>query len=194
MNRWVSGIAGSQWFVSCRHAEGCARCFRKHRSHQFPQDSRRTIMMVARWSIDAKFGYKQDVIDLMQRWLREIGPQAGFSADKTRLVTGSIGALEAPFSRNIWSAISANLPKAGKNWLRLRHTSNGARISSPLWFPGPAAGRSSASYDWAGAPQIRAGRQGLEIDARCCSRCPGGGWDGAVRRCARSARRPAWAG
>ena len=52
-------------------------------------------MMVARWSIDAKFGYKQDVIDLMQRWLREIGPQAGFSADKTRLVTGSIGALEA---------------------------------------------------------------------------------------------------
>ena len=52
-------------------------------------------MMVARWSIDAKFGYKQDVIDLMQRWLRDIGPQAGFSADKARLITGSIGALEA---------------------------------------------------------------------------------------------------
>ena len=52
-------------------------------------------MLVARWCIDAKFGYKQDVIDLMQRWLRDIGPQAGFSADKTRLITGSIGALEA---------------------------------------------------------------------------------------------------
>lgn len=52
-------------------------------------------MMVARWSIDAKFGYKQDVVNLMQRWLREIGPQIGFSADKTRLLTGSIGALEA---------------------------------------------------------------------------------------------------
>jgi hypothetical protein len=52
-------------------------------------------MMVARWSINAKFGYKQNVIDLMQRWLREIGPQAGFTADKTRLLTGSIGALEA---------------------------------------------------------------------------------------------------
>jgi hypothetical protein len=52
-------------------------------------------MMVARWSIDAKFGYKQNVIDLMQRWLREIAPQVGFSADKTRLLTGSIGALEA---------------------------------------------------------------------------------------------------
>ena len=52
-------------------------------------------MMIARWSIDAKFGYKQNVIDLMQRWLSEIGPQAGFTADKTRLLTGSIGALEA---------------------------------------------------------------------------------------------------
>lgn len=52
-------------------------------------------MMIARWSIDAKFGYKQNAVDLMQRWLREIGPQAGFSADKTRLLTGSVGALEA---------------------------------------------------------------------------------------------------
>ena len=52
-------------------------------------------MMVARWSIDAKFGYKQDVIDLMQRWFRDIGPQVGFSADNTRLLTASIGALEA---------------------------------------------------------------------------------------------------
>ena len=52
-------------------------------------------MMVARWSIDAKFGYKQNVIDLMQHWLREIGPQAGFTADKVRLLTGSVGALEA---------------------------------------------------------------------------------------------------
>jgi hypothetical protein len=52
-------------------------------------------MMVARWNIDAKFGYKQNVIDLMQRWLREIGPQVGFTADRARLLTGSIGALEA---------------------------------------------------------------------------------------------------
>ncbi|MGB8339920.1 MAG: hypothetical protein WCD07_02295 [Burkholderiales bacterium] len=52
-------------------------------------------MMVARWSIDAKFGYRQNVIDQMQRWLREIGPQVGWSADNARLLTGSIGALEA---------------------------------------------------------------------------------------------------
>src|SRR6185369_10793040 len=52
-------------------------------------------MIVARWSIDAKFGDKQNVIDLMQRWLREIGSQVGFGPDNTRLLTGSIGALEA---------------------------------------------------------------------------------------------------
>jgi hypothetical protein len=52
-------------------------------------------MMVARWSIDARFGYKQNVVELMQRWLSEIAPQVGITADKTRLLTGSIGALEA---------------------------------------------------------------------------------------------------
>ncbi len=51
--------------------------------------------MVARWSIDAKFGYKQNVVDLMQRWLKEIAPQAGIKTDQARLLTGSIGALEA---------------------------------------------------------------------------------------------------
>jgi hypothetical protein len=52
-------------------------------------------MMVARWSIDARFGDKQAVVDLMQRWLSEIGPKAGVKADRTRLLTGSVGALEA---------------------------------------------------------------------------------------------------
>lgn len=52
-------------------------------------------MMIARWSIAAKFGYKQNVIDLMQHWLREIAPQVGFNAENSRLLTGSIGALEA---------------------------------------------------------------------------------------------------
>lgn len=52
-------------------------------------------MMLARWSIDARFGYKQNVIDAMQRWMRDIAPQVGFTADRTRLLTGSIGTLEA---------------------------------------------------------------------------------------------------
>lgn len=52
-------------------------------------------MMVARWSIDAKFGYKQNVVEAMKRWMRDIAPQVGFTEDRTRLLTGSIGALEA---------------------------------------------------------------------------------------------------
>ena len=52
-------------------------------------------MIVARWSIDAKFGYKQNVIDAMQRWLREIAPQVGLDGARTRLLTGSVGALES---------------------------------------------------------------------------------------------------
>jgi len=82
-------------------------------------------MMVARWSIDAKFGYKQNVIDLLQRWLREIGPQAGFTADKVRLLTGSIGALEATVQtehlikdlnelNQVWDKLATNA--AHKQW------------------------------------------------------------------------------
>ena len=52
-------------------------------------------MMVARWCIDARFGCKQNAVELMQRWLNEIAPQAGITPDRTRLLTGSIGALEA---------------------------------------------------------------------------------------------------
>ena len=52
-------------------------------------------MMIARWSIDAKFGQKQTVINLMKRWLDEVAPEAGFSPNDMRLLTGSIGALES---------------------------------------------------------------------------------------------------
>jgi hypothetical protein len=52
-------------------------------------------MMIARWSIDAKFGHKQTVIDQMKRWMAEIAPQAGLTPGKMRLLTGSIGALES---------------------------------------------------------------------------------------------------
>jgi hypothetical protein len=53
------------------------------------------IMMIARWSIEARFGHKQDVIDLLRKWVREIGSQIGFSDDRTKLLTGSIGVSEA---------------------------------------------------------------------------------------------------
>ncbi len=52
-------------------------------------------MMIARWSIDAKFGCKPNVVDAMRRWMREIAPKVGITEERSRLVTGSIGALEA---------------------------------------------------------------------------------------------------
>lgn len=52
-------------------------------------------MMIARWHIDARFGHKQAVLDAVQAWGRDIGPQIGWGADRTRITTGSVGALEA---------------------------------------------------------------------------------------------------
>lgn len=73
-------------------------------------------MMVARWSIDAKFGYKQNAIDLMQRWAREIAPQAGYSSDRMRLLTGSVGALEATIQSEI---LVKDLGELNTSWDKL---------------------------------------------------------------------------
>ena len=52
-------------------------------------------MLIARWQIDARFGHKQTVIDKLAAWARDIAPQIGWTADKGRMLTGSIGAGEA---------------------------------------------------------------------------------------------------
>jgi hypothetical protein len=43
-------------------------------------------MTVARRRIDARFCYKQNVVEQMQRWERDIAPQVGIAADRTRLL------------------------------------------------------------------------------------------------------------
>lgn len=50
-------------------------------------------MFIAKWQIDARFGHKQTVIDKLKYWSQEIAPQLGIT--EGRLLTGSIGALEA---------------------------------------------------------------------------------------------------
>jgi hypothetical protein len=52
-------------------------------------------MMLARWTIHARFGHKPQVIDALRQWLDEIGPQAGLDAARSRLLTGSVGIAEA---------------------------------------------------------------------------------------------------
>jgi hypothetical protein len=49
-------------------------------------------MMIARWQIDARFGHKQTVIDMLRNWAQSIAPQIGWTAEKGRMLTGSIGA------------------------------------------------------------------------------------------------------
>jgi hypothetical protein len=52
-------------------------------------------MMIARWHIDARFGHKQLLIESLKKWHRTIGVQVGWTEDKVRIATGSVGALES---------------------------------------------------------------------------------------------------
>jgi hypothetical protein len=52
-------------------------------------------MFVARWQIDARFGHKQTVVDLVRKWEREVGAKAGTDKMDFKILTGSIGAREA---------------------------------------------------------------------------------------------------
>ncbi len=73
-------------------------------------------MMIARWQIEARFGHKQTVIELFKRWDEEFGSQIGWTADKTRLLTGSIGALESTIQSEV--AIK-DLAELGEAWDKL---------------------------------------------------------------------------
>jgi hypothetical protein len=64
-------------------------------------------MFVARWQIDARFGHKQVVVESLQKWEAEIGGKAGFP--KGRIITGSIGALEATIEHEFEVASLADL-------------------------------------------------------------------------------------
>lgn len=71
-------------------------------------------MMIARWQIDARFGHKQEVIEKMQAWVKEFAPQLGLQ--NGRLLTGSIGALEATVVHE-WEV--ANLGELDRVWDKL---------------------------------------------------------------------------
>ncbi len=58
-------------------------------------------MMIARWKFNARFGHKQEVLSLLKRWNSEIGSQIGWTDDKVRITTGSIGALESTIESEV---------------------------------------------------------------------------------------------
>jgi len=52
-------------------------------------------MMIAKWCIDAKFGHKPEVVESLTRWFEEIGSQIGWHKGNSRILVGSVGALES---------------------------------------------------------------------------------------------------
>jgi hypothetical protein len=52
-------------------------------------------MIVARWQIDALFGHKAEVIDSVEKWQKEIGARIGWTEDRCRMMTGSVGVNES---------------------------------------------------------------------------------------------------
>jgi len=52
-------------------------------------------MIIARWLIDARFGHKPKVIELIRKWNQDIGPAVGISPDRIRILHGSVGVPES---------------------------------------------------------------------------------------------------
>ena len=52
-------------------------------------------MMLARWQFQARFGHKNEAINLLKEWNEQIGAQTDFDITRSRILTGSIGASEA---------------------------------------------------------------------------------------------------
>jgi hypothetical protein len=71
-------------------------------------------MLIAKWQIDARFGHKQKVIDKLKSWSSEIAPRVGLT--RGRLLTGSIGALEATVVHE-WEV--ADLGELDRAWAQL---------------------------------------------------------------------------
>ena len=52
-------------------------------------------MIVARWSITAKFGKSKEAIALLEEWKETFGKQVGMNTGRDRVLIGSIGAAES---------------------------------------------------------------------------------------------------
>jgi hypothetical protein len=69
-------------------------------------------MMIARWRIDARFGHKTEAIKLMKKWDEEFGTAIGWSSDKVRTLTGSVGVAESAIITEVQIEDMAELSEA----------------------------------------------------------------------------------
>lgn len=86
-------------------------------------------MMVARWRIDARFGHKDDAITLMKQWDTEFGSKIGWTRDRLRITTGSIGVAESAIVSEIQIKDLAELNDAFDKLAKLEgHAEWGKRL------------------------------------------------------------------
>jgi hypothetical protein len=52
-------------------------------------------MMIAKFQLDARFGHKDEVLALMRSWSDKFGSKVGWTDDKVRMTTASVGAPES---------------------------------------------------------------------------------------------------
>lgn len=69
-------------------------------------------MIVARWQIEARFGHKHKVIDMLKDWYESVGNSSGLGNDSARILSGSIGAKEALVVTEVELASLADLEAA----------------------------------------------------------------------------------
>jgi hypothetical protein len=76
-------------------------------------------MMIARWRIDARFGHKDEAIKLMKQWDVQFGSKIGWTADRLRLTTGSVGVAESAIVSEIQIKDLAELSEAFEKLAKL---------------------------------------------------------------------------
>lgn len=67
-------------------------------------------MFIARWTIDARFGKKDECVSYMKKWQQEVGKPVGWK--EARMTSGSIGALESRIELEIKISSLAELEQA----------------------------------------------------------------------------------
>ena len=48
-------------------------------------------MFVARWNVDIKFGHRNDFLNVLNKWMDEVGHKVGWTNANSRMVVGSVG-------------------------------------------------------------------------------------------------------
>jgi hypothetical protein len=86
-------------------------------------------MFVARWSVDVRFGHREEFLRLQKKWLDEVGSKAGFDKAAARVLNGSIGAAESRWEMEMKVA---SLDALEKHWERMKSVPYHAQFAREL--------------------------------------------------------------